>query len=187
MSDVTNRVKEAFSDAIVSGASLSLAAEEIRLLASFTFMKAVVADHAIEKDEPFFAKAVRERLRQSLDVPAGVKMWIAAYQGAYRYSGKCVNTILSSDQPGPLLGVEFYSFTYVVGRLAVQLLASRWKDIRGRGHLAPLLKPNPYWNRAVAQFWPTNGAPISWPPAKYIGDDTIDDFVERFGVPINVS
>ena len=186
MSDLTNRTKHAFSEMIVNGKPTILQPKDIDLLAAFTFMKAVVADHATDKDEPFFLEGVRERFRESLSAPPQVQMWIAAYQGVQGYGGRFVTNVLTPDKPGPLYGVEFYSFTYVVGRLVLQLLSARWKDMRHIGYPLPVLNPNAYWNPAVVKFWPNEGVPISWPPQKWIGDDVIEKFIERFNVPINL-
>lgn len=187
MSGVTNRVRHAFSDMIIKGAACFLQHDDINLIAAFAFMKCIVADHAGNKDEPFFTRAVRESFRESLVVPTGIQMWIAAYQGVHRFSGKCSTGILARTKPGPFYGVEFYAFTYVVGQLVLQTVAPRWKDVRRRGLPLPALRPNSYWNPAVIRFWPMNGVlPLTWPPEKYIGDDTIRQFIDRFNAPINV-
>lgn len=186
MSDLTNRTKQAFSEMIVNGTPTTLQPKDIDLLAAFTFMKAVVADHATVKDDPFFVADVREQFRGSCSVPSNAQMWIAAYQGVHRYSGRFVTNVLTPDKPGPLYGVEFYSFTYVVGRVVLQLLAARWKDIRYKGYPLPVLSPNAYWSPAVIKFWPNTDAPISWPPSKWVGDDVIEKFIERFNAPINL-
>jgi hypothetical protein len=141
MSDLTGQVKEHFQDAIVNGAPLSLSLKDVALLAAFTFLKSVVADHAIQKDYPFFTRAVRERFRQSLTIPSEVQMWIAAYQGVQRYSGRCTGDILTPNEPSPLSGIEFYSFTYVIGHLALQTHTPRWKSILRRTNQLPVLNP----------------------------------------------
>jgi hypothetical protein len=179
MSDLTKRVKENFKDSIISGAPLPMLPQDIAILAAFTFMKAVVAYDAIPNVEPFFPRAVRERFRQSLAIPPNVQMWIAAYQGTQRYSGRCIAGV-SAAAFGPYEGTEFLAFTYVVGHLVLQLLSPRWKDVRNRTRVLPVHVPLPHWNPAVISFWPDTGFPGSWPPPKYIGDDTIEQFIDRF-------
>ncbi|HTM87482.1 MAG TPA: hypothetical protein VL155_04720 [Terriglobales bacterium] len=186
MSDVTNQVKQSFAELIISGASVCLLPTGVGLLAAFAFMKSVVADHAANRDEPFYTRAVRERFRQTRIIPPNVQMWVGAYQGVQRYSGKCISFYPTPDQPGPLYGVEFFGFTYVVGQLVLQTHAARWIDVRLRGLPLPPLRPDQYWNAAVSRFWPSDGVPIAWPPEKYIGDDTIQKFMERFNVPIHI-
>jgi hypothetical protein len=188
MSDVTNRVKQAFSGMIIDGERVSLAPPDASLLAAFVFMKSVVADHATRRDDPFFTRAVREKFRASLAIPAEVQMWIAAYQGDSRYSGRCTTAILTPTSPGPIDGIEFYIFTYVVGRLVVQTHASRWTRIDQRARPLPDVTPGGNWSAAAVPFWPDNGIPVNWPPPKYLGDkdNIIERFINRFKVPTHV-
>ncbi len=185
MSALTNKVKKTFSRAMLKGEPFSLDVRDAALLAAFTFMKAVITNHNID-DDPFFTRAARERLRTSLIVPPLVKMWFAAYQGAARFSTKNNLGIISPNSPGPFYGMEFCSFSYVVGKLALQLLAPRWKHIRDRGRPVLTISPNIYWQPAALQFWPHDGEILSWPPEKYLGDNVIEAFIYRFNMPINV-
>ena len=185
MSDVTNQIRQTFSELILNGAPVCVLPAGVELLAAFAFMKSVVADHGARRDEPFYTRAVRERFREMLTIPTDVQVWIAAYQGAQRYSGRFSTNYLKVENRGPLYGVEFYSFTYVVGQLVLQTLTPRWKDIRRRGRPIPLLDPSPSWNPAVSRVWPSDRGPVTWPPEKYIGDDMIQGLVDRFNVPIH--
>src|SRR5690348_12898588 len=64
MSQLTKRIKTLVQYVIRDGAKICLLPEGISLIAAFTFMKAICADHAICEDrEPFFTRATRERLR----------------------------------------------------------------------------------------------------------------------------
>jgi hypothetical protein len=186
MSDLTGRVKEHFHDAIVNDDPLYISVRDPALLAAFTFLKAIVADHAIKKENPFFTRAVREQFRVSLAIPPEVQIWIAAYQGAQRYSGRCSNAILTPNEPSPLYGIEFYSFTYVVGHLVLQLHAPRWKYVHRRSATLPVLSPHDQWSPATIQVWPSNGSAVSWPPSKYLGDNIIEAFINRFALPIRM-
>ncbi len=87
---------------------------------------------------------------------------------------------ISTSEPGPLYGMEFCSFSYVVGKLALQLLAPRWKRIEHRGRPLISLTPNAGWDHAGILFWPHGGSFLSWPPPEYIGDDMIQHFIYRF-------
>jgi hypothetical protein len=186
MSALTLKVKTVFSQAILEGDPFSLGARDAALLAAFTFMKAVVTNHCHD-DEPFFTRAARERFRTSLVIPPLVKMWFAAYRGESVMSTKNNLSIISSSSPGPLYGMEFCSFTYVVGKLALQLLAVRWQNIHHRSRPLVTLSPNIAWEPAVTQFWPHDGPSlISWPPPKYLGDDSIQAFIQRFQMPVNI-
>jgi hypothetical protein len=185
MSALTKKIKDAFSSAMLKGSPFSLCARDAALLAAFTFMKAVVTNHGVD-DDPFFTRGARERLRTSLVIPPLVKMWFAAYQGVSRFSTKNNLGIIGARESDPFYGMEFCSFSYVVGKLALQLLAPRWKDIRDRGKPVISINPNVYWQPAAIQFWPYGGQVLSWPPEKYLGDDVIEAFIYRFNMPINV-
>jgi hypothetical protein len=185
MGALTSKTKDVFSRAILDGEPFSLGVRDAALLAAFTFMKAVVTNHTID-DEPFFTRAARENFRTSLIIPPSVKAWLAAYEGEFKMSAKSNLSIVSTSGPGPLYGMEFCSFTYVVGKLALQLLAPRWKHIKNRGRQLLSLTPHVHWNQAAILFWPYHGDIIFWPPAKYIRDDTIQAFIDRFKVPVEI-
>jgi hypothetical protein len=92
--------------------------------------------------------------------------------------GKVQHSILDSE-PSPLTGIEFYSFTYVIGHPVIQTLAARWTRIDRRAMPVPFLQPNSCWDPAVVRFWPKVPAAVTWPPPKYRGGDTIDNFIAR--------
>lgn len=186
MSVLSLRVKERFSRAMLDGEPFSLGARDVAVLAAFLFMKAVVTNYIADDCEPFFTRAVRERFRASLTLPPALKAWFAAFQGKSRMSTRSNFMINSTSEPGPLYGMEFGSFTYLVGKLVLQLLAPRWKSVYHRGRPLLSLTPHVYWEQATTLFWPNDGVFLSWPPAKYLGDDMIEAFVERFNLPVNV-
>lgn len=187
MSALTAKVKERFSATILEGAPFSLAGEDARILAAFTLMKAMVKNYGYPNDdEPFFTRASCERLRVSLTIPSHVKMWFAAFQGTSRYSFHSNFYIVSTSEPGPLEGMEFFCYTYVLGNLALQLLAPRWKYVGHRDWPLVSLIPNRCWDLAAIQFWPLPDQAPLWPPEKYIGDRTFDQFIYRFAAQINL-
>lgn len=186
MSALSQKVKDRFGRAMLDGEPFSLGARDAAILSAFTFMKAVVTNHCTEGHEPFFTRAVRERFGASLTLPPLLKQWFAAYEGKFRMSAKSHFSVFGKDAPGPLYGAQFGSFTYVVGKLALQLFAPRWKNISQRGRPVISLTPNAYWAQAAILFWPHNGGFFSWPPPKHLADDTIQAFIERFGNDINI-
>jgi hypothetical protein len=187
MSILSLKAKDRFGRAMLDGEPFSLGARDAAILAAFTFMKAAVTNHLTTHEyEPFFTRAARETFRSSLIVPPFTKMWFAAYQGEARMSTRSNFGIASTDAPGPLQGIEFGSFSYVVGKLALQLLTPRWKNIHHRGKPLVSLTPNKYWEQATTLFWPHSGGFVSWPPSKYLGDDMLQTFIERFNSPVNV-
>jgi hypothetical protein len=186
MSALSLRVKNCFGRAMLDGEPFSLGARDAAILAAFTFLKAVATNHMID-DEPFFTRAARERFRTSLTLPPMLKMWFAAFQGKYRMSTKSDFGIVSTSEPGALYGMEFGSYSCVIGQLVVQLLAPRWKHLSDRSKPLLSLTPNAYWQQATVLFWPHSGGLLSWPPEKYLGENTIQRFIQRFNSPVNLS
>lgn len=167
----------------LTGARLSLLeVRDTALLAAFTFMKAVVTDYMIDY-EPFFTRAARENFRKTLTVPPQIKMWFAAFEGDSRFS---TGAHFEVHRPhiGPLAGIEFGSFTYILGKLTLQLSAPRWQDVRDRWLPVVTLTPDAYWDCAAVKFFPYAGYAVSWPPPKHFRDDTIQLLIDRFGNPI---
>lgn len=191
MGDLTAKTKSVFKRSMLHGEPFSLNLRDAALLAAFAFMKAVITDHAIDAvgHGPFFPRAARERFRLSLEVPPVVKIWLFSFQGLARMSTKnnlfVVNPVDSASERSPLDGHEFCSHTYIVGRLGLQLLGVRWKDIRNSGKPLRSLKPDASWDPAATLFWPYSGT-VSWPPPQYLGDDMIQTFIDRFKIPVTV-
>jgi hypothetical protein len=186
MSGITGKVKMRFSASILEGAPTSLDAKDAVLLAAFTLMKGIVQNYHYARDEPFFTRAASERLRKTLSIPPLVKIWIAAYEATSRYAFHSNFYTVTVNDPGPLQGMQFLSYTHITQNLVLQLLAPRWEDIRHRSLPLVTLTPNIYWQAAAPQFWPFQGDTISWPPKKHLSDSTIQKFINRFSAPINV-
>lgn len=187
MSTLTAKVKDRFGRSMLDGEPFSLGARDAALLTAFSFMKAVVTNHCNDIHEPFFTRAARERFGSSLVLPSFLKAWFAAYEGDRRISTKSRFSVFGMNSPSGLLHrIEFSSFTYIVGKLTLQLLTPRWKYVSDRGKRPLSLTPNVYWEQAATLFWPHDGGFLSWPPPKHLADDTIEAFVERFGDPVNV-
>lgn len=187
MSILTHRVKQTFSRAILDGEPFMLDLRDAALFAAFSFMKAVITNHALP-DEPFFTRAARERFRASLAIPPWTQCWLAAYQGESRFSTKNSMSIFGQNNPdSPIFGMEFCSHSYVVGKLVLQVLVPRWKRIYDRGRGLLMIRPAAIWNPATIRFWPSDGISISWPPPKYLGNDAIQLFIKRFGNDINIA
>jgi len=187
MSKLSLKVKDRFSRTMLDGDPFSLGISDAAILAAFTFMKAVVVDHNSPDDyERFFTTAARERFGTSLILPPLLKLWFAAYRGKARMSTRANLSIVSTGTPSPIRGMEFLSFSYLIGQLTLQLLAPRWKDIENRGKPLLSLNPNVQWEEAATPFWPHNGTTLPWPPPKIFADETIQLFIDRFNNPVNL-
>jgi hypothetical protein len=183
MSLLTEKVRIAFGRAMLDGEPFFLGARDAAVLSAFVFMKAVVTNHLVAQQgayEPFFTRAVRERLRVSLALPPSVKCWFAVCEWESYMSTRNNLSILNTVDPGPLSGIELCCHSYIVGKLALQMLAPRWKDISNMGRPLSSITPNSRWNNAAILFWPHPGTSLSWPPPEYLVSDTIKAFIHRF-------
>jgi hypothetical protein len=186
MAQLGDRVKAGFSGLILEGAALSILPSGLSVLSGYTFLKAGVADYTYCDGEPFFTRAARERFRTSLSIPGNTQIWIGSFQGEAAFSTRCNIRHYENTQPGtPFFGVEWFAFTYVIGRLLVQLLAPRWKNILHRGLSLPVLSPNSRWDEAAVKIWPISCSYVSW-PLSYLGDQEFNVFAHRFGARVEV-
>jgi hypothetical protein len=186
MSALSQKVKDSFGRTMLEGEPFSLGTRDAAVLAAFTFLKAVVTDHLTDGHEPIFTRAARERFRMTRTPPPLIKVWFASCEWESRMSTRNNLSIYSADD-SPLCGIEFCSFTYIVGKLALQLLAPRWKNLGDRGRPLVSLTPNVHWEQAAVLFWPHTGGLLSWPPPKHLADDAIQAFVQRFGTRVDIS
>jgi hypothetical protein len=179
LSRLEARAKLAFSEMIQKPVEFSLLPSGAVLLAAFAFKSAIIATCMNKSREAFFTPAARLRFKNSLEIPPGVQMWLARFSGGAASSGLFIGNVLGANAPkdNHLHGLELYSFTYVAGRLVLQVLAPKWENILKRGRPLPMLVPSGAWDSVSTRFWPNQGLPISWPPEKYLGDDSINAFV----------
>src|SRR5437870_1568909 len=90
MSDIETEAKQTLSWIIRDGARVSLLTRGIVTLAVFAFKCAVVANYMALNESPFFTPHTRHRFRESLIIPAGVHMWLAAFQGKHLFAGRFI-------------------------------------------------------------------------------------------------
>jgi hypothetical protein len=178
MSNLENlEAKPALTNIIRDGAPQCLLPRGILSLSLFAFKHTVVANHSNPNREPFFTRAARERFKNSLQIPPGVQMWIGAFQSVYANSGIFTSHHLEADPEGRSLDdFELYIFTFAVGHLVFQVLASKWTKVTRRRLPLPVLRPNTFWNSAAIQFWPMDGHSIEWPPTHYLNENMLKKF-----------
>lgn len=76
---------------------------------------------------------------------------------------------------------EFNVFTYGLGHFVIQVVTARWNKKALRRHASPpVLTQAVEWDDCSIAFWPSDGTPVSWPPAKHLSRQVIDAFVERW-------
>ena len=179
MSALSLKIKDRFSRSMLDGEPFSLGTKDGVILAAFVFMKAALMNQSLPG--AFFTRDARERFRTDLILPPFVQCWFTAYEGAARMHTRSQSHIFSPNPGTRLYGLQFFCFNYIVGKLALQLLAVRWKNIPGARSALIMLDAPKNWNLAAPRFWPDPGIFISWPPPECVGDNMIELFVQRFG------
>jgi len=120
------------------------------------------------------------------EIPAGVRMWVAAFQGISRTSGR-FNSYYSKPKNAHVGEVDFFVFTYAAGHLAIQSVAPRWERLHLYGGVLPRVVANSLWDAAAVEFWPARGFTLSWPPSLYLDDETFRAFTDRFSRTMTVN
>lgn len=179
MSDIESAARLTLSNMIRDGASVTLLTPGIVSLATFAFKCAVIGNHMSPDGPPFFSPGVRRKFRETLRIPDGVQIWVAAFQGLYRFSGRCA-PYYAKATADPLLDLRFYIFTFAVGHLAFQVLAPKWAKLYSQRPTRLLTDDFRPWDRAATRIFPYDGFPVSWPPALYLDDDGFDTFKHRW-------
>jgi hypothetical protein len=180
MSNLEGQAKVLLSSVIRDGLAVSLLPDNIAILAAFAFKCAVVCTSMNAKQEPFFTRAARERFRESLQIPAEVRMWFSSFSGPQcvgTFSGEVVapqrtNTMWDDH--------ESFIFTFAAGHLVLQVVSHRWADVRNRGKPLATLQQNPAWSELAIEFWPSGDRPLCWPPPRFLSGHDLDIFVHRW-------
>jgi hypothetical protein len=187
MSKVEDNASRTLSGIVRDGASVCFLPSGLVSLATFSFKCAILGNHMAPNEEPFFSAFVRHQFKASLEIPSSVQMWIGDFQGAARWSGRWnLRYVKSSDDS--VHDLEFYTFNFVAGRLAIQVIAKKWAKLHLRGRDLPVVHFAPAWDEALTEFWPKPRVwPIVWPAPKHFIDDSFDDLVDRLSGTITMS
>ncbi len=187
MSGVEDGASRALSGIVRDGSPVCLLPSGLVSLAVFSFKCAILANHMAPNEEPFFSPFIRHRFKDDLEIPSSVQMWMGDFQGSARWSGRWnLRYVKSSNDSAHNL--EFYTFNFVAGRLAIQVIAKRWAKLHQRGRKLPLVHFIPAWDEALIEFWPgPRIQPIVWPPPKHFVDESFDDLVDRLSGIITMS
>jgi hypothetical protein len=185
MSDLEGAAKATLSGIIRDAAPVSLLSRGVDSLAAFAFKCAVVADHTSPNGTPFFSPHIRHKFRECGEIPAGVRMWIAAFQGISRTSCR-FNSYYSKPNAAYMGEFDFFVFTYAAGHLALQVVAPRWKRLHLHRRRLPRVIADSLWDATTVEFWPTPGLPLSWPPSRCLDDGSFRAFTDRFSRTMRV-
>lgn len=182
MSDVVNlHAKPCIEQMILSDAPVHLTTTCIVSISKFAFMKAVIGDHLSQERPRFFSMAVRGQFRRRLSLPPNMQVWLGCI-GALDPHNATFRMQYGYTHPHVKPRAEMYTFTWGVGRLAIQLASLKFKNPRLRNKQIPALpRHQPNFEDFAIPIWPDYGNPIvMWPPPKHLSDALFDKFGNRF-------
>jgi hypothetical protein len=187
MSLLEDRAKAAFSGMIRDGTRICLLSRGLVLLAAFAFKCAVVSDYARGDGDVFFSRLDRYRFRESLQIPSGARMWIAALHDPVGHRGADTHFWTSVRHPR-FRDLQLYTYNFVAGHLVLQVHAARWTALHKQGGHVPRIELSTYWDTGAAiQFWPNeSGFPIEWPPPVHIDSKLLQQFIYRWNGNIDI-
>jgi len=177
MSRTESRTKPIIRDMVTQCSQTTLRACDLATIAAFAFTKAVVADQMHDNRPPFFLLGERRSFSKTLTMPTGVQMWLASTFGT-----RGLFKSYHIETPGNTSrDFKLQAFTYGLGYLVIQVVAFRWKKRLFRSQAQELfLEQAAVWDSVSVPFWPSDGTPVNWPPAKRLTDELIDIFVKRW-------
>lgn len=171
--------KPSMCDMIGRGGAVSLLPRGIASIVAFAFKTSVLSNHiGVYSHDPFFTVEQRYTFRDTLQVPAGVHVWLFSVNTPVGISGK-LNSYF-----GRILDVEdrfkIFVCTFSIGFLGIQLLASKWENPAGRVSPFPHIRQAHAWGKIAVPLFPNDGTPVPWPPPFQVSHDAINEFCNRW-------
>jgi hypothetical protein len=182
MSDIVNdHAKPCIERMILSDARVELTPKCVMSIAIFVFLKAVIGDHLQPHRQRFFSMAVRSKFRRTLSLPPNMQVWLGCI-GALDPHNAIFRMKYGYSHPNVKTGMELYTFTWGVGRLAIQLASVKFKNPRLRNkRIVPILPPRqPFFDQFAISIWPSDGNVVMWPPQHHLSNAVLDNFGNRF-------
>lgn len=169
MSDLENQhAKPSLSDLILGKRSVSINESRAKSISLFAFKSAVVFDHLMRNRKPFFENSARHEFRNSLTIPAGVGVFIAA--SALSGRGEANTLYFESSLAAPRF-FHAYILTYSIELVVIQVAACKT-----RGVATARVK-----NYFGVPLWPKVPPDFVWPPARIIRTTAeFDEFSDRW-------
>ena len=151
MNDIENHhAKPALADLITGKLEISIDTKRANSIALYCFKTAMVFDLISSHHAPFFRKEERYAFKDSLAIPANVKMWMATFAPVGRGE---VHTGYLSGTTSPTNYFQMYVCTFGVEHFVFQLLASR---------TTRKFAPMPGFEDIAVPFWPKFNGRV-WP------------------------
>jgi hypothetical protein len=181
MSDIVNdHAKPCVERMVLSNARVELTPKCVASIAIFAFLKAVIGDHLSQDRQRFFSMATRSKFRRSLSLPPNMQLWLGCI-GAFDPHHAIFRMKYGYTNPNVKPSAEIYTFTWGVGRLAIQLASLKFKSTRLRNKRIPIVPPHqPFFDQFAIPIWPSDGAIVVWPPQHHLSNALLDKFSDRF-------
>jgi len=164
MSNIESGAKSPMS-AFILGKSGPISQSCADSIALFAFKSAVIFDHIRRDREPFFSRSVRHGFRESLAVPASLRMFMAGFLPLGKGH---VHTCYHEGALSATDRITLYVCTYAVGHFVFQVVGQKQQ-----GYANVTLQPRELQAFAL-EFWPWVPDGASWPPAHVL--QTVEDF-----------
>jgi hypothetical protein len=181
MSDLeTKEAKPSMRDMIRYGGAVSLLPRGIASIAAFAFKTSIVSNSSgFYSHEPFFTIRQRYHFRRTLEIPAGVHVWLFAVNTPVGISGKLNSYFGKITNVNN--GFKMYVCTFAIGFLGLQLAAFKWINPRLRNVVPfPGIRQDNRFDSVSVPVFPSDGLPVLWPPRDHIHNDAINQFCHRW-------
>ena len=164
----SQHAKPSLSELIRGKKGILIDRSRAKSISLFAFKTAVIFDHLMRDRKPFFNNTVRYEFRNSLTIPAGVGVFIAA--SALSGRGEANTLYFESNLPAPSF-FHAYVLTYSVEHVVIQVAACR-----SFGVSAAKVQ-----NEFGVPLWPEVPANFVWPAARIIKTTAeFDEFSDRW-------
>jgi hypothetical protein len=181
MSQLESATKLAMKDLLFESTATVINSKDIVAISAFALKTLVLANHKDLTSTPFFTSAQRFRFKRELRIPDGVQIWMASRKiltGKYYGFWKSVH---GKSEEKFTNSFAIYACTWNFQNVVLQILATKWQDKRRRETTPPIAFPQEdYWKEASVLIWPHDGTAIQWPPVFYLGNDTLEEFRDRW-------
>ena len=170
------RAKPAMERLILSDQNTEVSPDELNSIAAFGFKTAVLADHMKPSKQFLFSETIRHDFAATLRIPAAVNISLGCFSaeslsGTFRPNYAKIPSFSGNSH-------DFYTFTFAIGRMFVQVTAVRAPDASLIRHSIK----DQRWDSIAIPIWPLRDTPVAWPPGRCLSPDLLEVFSSRFDV-----
>jgi hypothetical protein len=172
--------------AMIHDESIALKPAQLKLLALWITLKAMVLDGSSNLRIPFYSQPERQGIKPSSpSVPIGTTAWIGRLSSSQFHAGLTDTFGDISNVPKAFRGCVT---TIVVGHLVIQVVTMHVIPIFATRRMIPNYKSGA-WDVNLLDIWPIFGD-VTWPPALSFtleGNDSIGRLVNRWKIGADIT